>query len=90
GFLAELEEYFRVTTGQLASVMGRYYAMDRDQRWSRTRVAYEALVQGQGQRTGDWQGALAAAYATGTSDEFLRPIILMDAEGMPRGRVQEG
>ncbi|MEM9417034.1 MAG: 2,3-bisphosphoglycerate-independent phosphoglycerate mutase [Bacteroidota bacterium] len=89
-FLADLEAHLQTTTGQLASVMGRYYAMDRDQRWERTQVAYEALVHGQGERTQDWQEALEAAYAQGVTDEFLKPIVLTDQVGVPRACVQAG
>ncbi|MEL6358636.1 MAG: 2,3-bisphosphoglycerate-independent phosphoglycerate mutase [Bacteroidota bacterium] len=89
GFLADLEAHLQATTGQLASVMGRYYAMDRDQRWERIQVAYDALVHGYGTKTMDWQTAVAQAYAQGVTDEFLKPIILTDPAGTPKARIQE-
>lgn len=88
-FLAELETHLQATTGQLASVMGRYYAMDRDQRWERIQVAYDALVHDQGAKTTDWQKAVEQAYAQGVTDEFLQPIILTDPTGAPKARIQE-
>lgn len=89
-FLANLEECLQSTPGQLASIIGRYYAMDRDQRWERTKVAYDALVHGQGICTQNWDKAIEQSYAQGTTDEFLRPIVLTDQEGAPRACLQEG
>ena len=89
-FLSALEVHIQNTTGQLASVIGRYYAMDRDQRWERTQVAYDALVHGQGTYANDWRQALEQAYAQGTTDEFLQPILLTDHGGAPRACLQEG
>lgn len=89
-FLSSLEEQLQATTGQLASVIGRYYAMDRDQRWERTKVAYDALVHGQGTRAQAWRPAIERSYAQGTTDEFLRPIVLTDQGGAPRACLQEG
>lgn len=78
------------TTGQLASVMGRYYAMDRDQRWERTKVAYDTLVHGKGTHVQDWQGAIEQSYAQGITDEFLQPILLVNQEGVPKACLREG
>lgn len=89
-FLSTLEAHLPITTGQLASVIGRYYAMDRDQRWERTQVAYDALVHGQGTRTSAWRKALQQAYAQGITDEFLQPIVLTDHAGAPRACLQAG
>ncbi len=65
----------------LASLCGRYYAMDRDRRWERTRLAYEALVHGQGQLTDDPVGAIEASHAAGVTDEFVRPIVMSGDDG---------
>jgi 2,3-bisphosphoglycerate-independent phosphoglycerate mutase len=89
-FLSSLEKQLKTTTGQLASVMGRYYAMDRDQRWERTKVAYDALVHGQGTLTQAWHEAIAQSYAQGITDEFLQPILLTNQEGVPKACLQEG
>lgn len=88
-FLTALEAHLQATTGQLASVTGRYYAMDRDQRWERVQIAYDALVHGQGAKAADWQAAIEKAYAEGVTDEFLQPIVLTDEAGAPRARIQE-
>jgi 2,3-bisphosphoglycerate-independent phosphoglycerate mutase len=89
-FLSSLEEQLQTTTGQLASVIGRYYAMDRDQRWERTKVAYDALVRGQGTRVKSWRKAIEQSYARGITDEFLQPILIQSKEGTPKQTLQEG
>lgn len=89
-FLLSLEEQLQTTTGQLASVLGRYYAMDRDQRWERTKVAYDALVRGQGTRVKSWRKAIEQSYARGITDEFLQPILIQSQEGTPKASLQEG
>ena len=66
----------------LATVTGRYYAMDRDGRWDRTRLAYEAIVHGVGELAEDGQAAIAAAYARGENDEFIRPTVIGSYAGM--------
>jgi 2,3-bisphosphoglycerate-independent phosphoglycerate mutase len=89
-FLSRVEEQLQSTTGQLASVVGRYYAMDRDQRWERTKVAYDALVHGQGMRVQTWRKAIEQSYAQGITDEFLKPILIQTQEGTPKACLQEG
>jgi len=88
-FLSRVEAFLQNTTGQLASVMGRYYAMDRDQRWERTKVAYDALVRGEGIRTQAWGKAIAQSYTQGVTDEFIQPILLTDQFGNLKAYVQE-
>jgi len=89
-WLATLEQHLQATTGQLASIMGRYYAMDRDQRWERTQVAYKALVQGQGTPVQDWRDALQQAYKQGITDEFVPPMLLTHEAGKPRACLAPG
>lgn len=89
-FLLDLEAWLRHTTGQLASVIGRYYAMDRNLHWDRTKVAYDALVYGRGTQTTAWYKAIEQSYARGITDEFLRPIVLTDQAGVPVARVRPG
>ncbi|MDQ3070014.1 MAG: 2,3-bisphosphoglycerate-independent phosphoglycerate mutase [Acidobacteriota bacterium] len=89
-YLRELDEAMaRARTGRLASITGRYHAMDRDQRWERTAKAYDALTSGDGERTTDPAGAVDASYARGVTDEFLEPIIITDAERQPIGSIRE-
>jgi len=89
-FLSRLEEQLQTTTGQLASVIGRYYAMDRDQRWERTKVAYDALVHGQGTCVQAWHKAIEQSYAQGITDEFLQPILIQSQAGAPKACLQQG
>ncbi len=75
---------------ELATVTGRYYAMDRDNRWDRIKLAYDALVNGEGERTQDVLATMRKHYAADTTDEFLKPIVLTDAAGEPRARMSDG
>ncbi|MEO6231839.1 MAG: 2,3-bisphosphoglycerate-independent phosphoglycerate mutase [Ferruginibacter sp.] len=74
-FLTELQEHLNETTGTIASVTGRYYAMDRDKRWERVKLAYDALVNGIGETTDDVLRAVKKSYDDGVTDEFIKPII---------------
>lgn len=89
GFVEEVIKAGKDTGVQLASVTGRYYAMDRDKRWERVKLAYDAMVNGVGETSTDALGSIEASYAEGVTDEFLKPIILRK-EGMPLGTINEG
>jgi len=80
----------KIGTGRVATVSGRYYAMDRDKRWERTQLAYEAIVHGRGERGTDPLRAVSAAYERGVSDEFLPPTVITDEKGHPVGPVRDG
>ena len=69
--------------GQIASIIGRYYAMDRDKRWERTQRAYELLVHAKGERTRDPVAAVLRSYEKGITDEFIEPIVIVDSIGEP-------
>jgi 2,3-bisphosphoglycerate-independent phosphoglycerate mutase len=91
GFLSEL--LGRCAGGEgcrVATVMGRYWAMDRDQRWDRTEKAYRAIVGGQGEPVRDPVRAIADAYAAGETDEFVQPRVVVDESGEPLGRMEDG
>lgn len=93
GFLTELKEHFTHTTGQLASITGRYYAMDRDNRWERVKLAYDALVKGVGSSQcmiGNELEAIQQSYNEGVTDEFIKPIVVAQADGSPVATIQEG
>ncbi|GAA0528919.1 2,3-bisphosphoglycerate-independent phosphoglycerate mutase [Chitinophaga japonensis] len=90
GFLEDLIAHLGKTTGQLATITGRYYAMDRDKRWERVKLAYDALVHGTGTPTHDPLTAVKASYAEGVTDEFIKPIIITNAQQAPVGSIQEG
>ena len=75
GFLREVEEHCAASTGKIASVIGRYYAMDRDKRWERLKEAYNLLVYGEGRHADDMVKAVEESYAEGVTDEFIKPIV---------------
>ncbi len=81
GYLTDLQQHLDATVGVIASVTGRYYAMDRDKRWERVKLAYDALVNGIGEKTNDVLKALATSYENGVTDEFLKPLINGNASG---------
>ncbi len=90
GFIRELSEHLNVTGGKLASVTGRFYAMDRDKRWERVKVAYDGLTLGLGAHTRDALAAIGASYDAGVTDEFIKPIIVCDAAGTPLATIKDG
>ncbi|MCB1736282.1 MAG: 2,3-bisphosphoglycerate-independent phosphoglycerate mutase [Gammaproteobacteria bacterium] len=75
-YVHAIEPSLHEAGGLIASIIGRYYAMDRDHRWERTELAWRALVHGKGQNAATAEGAIRAAYAAGDTDEFIRPILL--------------
>ncbi len=84
GYVKELLEHMDRSTGKLASIIGRYYAMDRDQRLERVKLAYDTLVYGTGKRVDDPLQGIRASYDEGITDEFIKPIICEDA------KIEEG
>ena len=75
GYLSELQQHLSQSTGSIASVTGRYYAMDRDKRWERVKIAYDALVNGIGEQADDILAAVKKSYDNGVTDEFIKPIL---------------
>ncbi|MBP6022692.1 2,3-bisphosphoglycerate-independent phosphoglycerate mutase [Ferruginibacter sp.] len=75
GFLSDLQNHLEKSTGSIASVTGRYYAMDRDKRWERVKLAYDGMVKGIGLKTADILEAVKKSYEEGVTDEFIKPII---------------
>jgi 2,3-bisphosphoglycerate-independent phosphoglycerate mutase len=84
GYISELERWLR-RAGRVGTVAGRYYAMDRDRRWERTKLADDAIVHAQGLRAPTASAAVAEAYARGETDEFLRPTVIGDYDGVDDG-----
>jgi 2,3-bisphosphoglycerate-independent phosphoglycerate mutase len=76
--------------GRVASVVGRYYAMDRDKRWERTKLAYDLLVHGTGTPAPDPVSAIQRSYDEGVTDEFIKPAVIVDADGKPVATVGDG
>lgn len=79
-YLQDLQNHMKTTTGKLATMTGRYYAMDRDRRWERVKLAYDAMVNGIGVTSSDPISSLEASYAEGITDEFIKPIVCEDAK----------
>lgn len=90
GYVTELQEHLKNSVGTIASVVGRYYSMDRDKRWERVKLAYDALVKGVGERSKDIKAAIAKSYDNGVTDEFIRPIIQANGENKPVATIKEG
>ena len=88
GFIAQLEQHLVATTGKIATVIGRYYAMDRDKRWERVKIAYDALVNGIGEHSSDMVEAMQKSYDEGVTDEFVKPFVRIDENGQPIGMIQ--
>ncbi|WP_027379485.1 2,3-bisphosphoglycerate-independent phosphoglycerate mutase [Chryseobacterium daeguense] len=79
GFIEDLEKHMEKTVGKLATVVGRYYAMDRDKRWERVKIAYDAMVEGVGDQTTNALLAIQKSYDENITDEFMKPIIMIDS-----------
>ena len=88
GFIAALEEHMAKSTGKIASIIGRYYAMDRDKRWERVKMAYDQLVNGVGEKATDMAAAMQKSYDEDITDEFVKPIVNVDAEGNAIGTIK--
>jgi len=90
GFMTELIDNMKGTSAKVASVIGRYYAMDRDKRWERVKEAYDLMVSGVGAATTNVLDAIKASYDNGVTDEFIKPIVNVDAAGKAVGNISEG
>ncbi len=88
GFITELENHIEKTNTKLATVTGRYYAMDRDKRWERIKLAYDALVKGIGEKSTNATKTIQKSYDNDITDEFIKPIILTDTEGHPIANIK--
>ncbi|MHB1017292.1 MAG: 2,3-bisphosphoglycerate-independent phosphoglycerate mutase, partial [Coriobacteriia bacterium] len=90
GYVQRLEsELAAIGVGRVATVMGRYYAMDRDNRWERVERAWRALTLGEGVHAASATGAIEASYAAGVTDEFVEPVVVVE-DGQPIGSVSDG
>jgi 2,3-bisphosphoglycerate-independent phosphoglycerate mutase len=89
-YLEQLQDHLDRSCGQIATITGRYYAMDRDKRWERVKLAYDAMVHGTGTPVVDAISAVRASYEAGITDEFIKPVIVTTADGAPLARINEG
>ncbi len=90
GYIAGLQDHIAGTHCKIASIIGRYYAMDRDKRWDRVKMAYDLLVKGIGEHTADPVAAMQKSYDEGVTDEFVKPIVCVDGADKPVGVISEG
>ena len=88
-FINDIQEYMKSSTGELASVTGRYYAMDRDKRWERVKIAYDALVNGIGVKSSDAKESIQKSYLNNVTDEFIKPLIMVDSKGDPKATIKD-
>jgi 2,3-bisphosphoglycerate-independent phosphoglycerate mutase len=90
GYMQDLEAFMaEIGVGRVATVIGRYYAMDRDKRWERTKLAYDAMVAGVGRGAESAQAAIISSYDEGVTDEFIKPAVMLDGQ-RPRATIREG
>lgn len=90
GFIQTLESKLSTLSAELVSVIGRYYAMDRDTRWERVKLAYDLLVHAEGKKSKDLVNSIQASYDSGVTDEFVKPIVKVDANGTAKAKIEEG
>jgi 2,3-bisphosphoglycerate-independent phosphoglycerate mutase len=90
GFISDLQDKLSETGARLATVCGRYYAMDRDKRWERVKLAYDALVHGKGELSIDPLKSIENSYEEGVTDEFIKPIVLTDGNDEAIAKIEDG
>ena len=88
-FIDDIQKHMKSTTGELASVTGRYYAMDRDNRWERVKLAYDALVNGIGEHSTNATANIQKSYDNKITDEFIKPIIMVDENNKPKASIKK-
>ncbi|RBW55247.1 2,3-bisphosphoglycerate-independent phosphoglycerate mutase [Tenacibaculum sp. E3R01] len=88
-FINDIQEHMKQTTGELASITGRYYAMDRDNRWERIQLAYNALIHGDGIKSSNAEKSILTSYENGVTDEFIKPIIMVDENNSPKTSIKD-
>ena len=88
-FIKDIEEHMRNTTGELATITGRYYSMDRDNRWERVKLTYDALVEGIGKKSVNALESINESYQENITDEFIKPIIMVDENDKPKASIKK-
>ena len=88
-FIDDIQKHMKSTTGELASVTGRYYAMDRDNRWERVKLAYDALVNGIGEHSTNATESIQKSYDNKITDEFIKPIIMVDENDKAKASIKK-
>ena len=90
GFILDIENHLKKTNGKLATVIGRYYAMDRDKRWERVKLAYDAVVNGFGEKSSYATTSVQKSYDNNVTDEFINPIVMVDDNDEPVAKIKDG
>ena len=90
GFITELEEFIVNKPTKIATITGRYYAMDRDKRWDRVKLAYDALVKGIGEASKNALKSIQRSYDNNVTDEFIKPIVMVNKNNQPLAKISEG
>jgi len=90
GFIKQLESHLKTSIGKIATITGRYYAMDRDKRWERVKLAYDALVHNEGALAKNASSAIEECYKNNLTDEFIKPIIITGEDNKPLAKIEEG
>ena len=90
GYVKSLEKHLRKSNGKIATLIGRYYTMDRDKRWERIKAGYDLMVNGKGEMTGNLLKAMQESYDRGVTDEFIKPIVVTDDHHQPLATIKEG
>lgn len=90
GYIKDLEGHLTKTGAKIASVIGRYYSMDRDNRWERVKLAYDLMVKGEGKHATDVEKAILESYNENVTDEFIKPVVVVDADDKPLATIAEG
>ncbi|AEW03085.1 phosphoglycerate mutase (2,3-diphosphoglycerate-independent) [Niastella koreensis] len=90
GFVTDLQRHLNENVGKIATIDGRYYAMDRDKRWERVKLAYDAMVNGIGEKATDPLAAIEQSYAANVTDEFIKPTVILGADQKPLATIKDG
>lgn len=90
GYMKEVVEHFDGSNVKIASLIGRYYGMDRDKRWERIKESYDLMVSGKGTPSTDVIKSIEDSYADGVTDEFIKPVVIVNEAGNPQGKIEEG
>lgn len=90
GYITDLQNHLKSNTAKIATITGRYYAMDRDKRWERVKLAYDALVHGIGTKENNAIKAIENTYNANVTDEFIQPIILLNEQQQPLAQIESG
>ncbi|HNW90027.1 MAG TPA: 2,3-bisphosphoglycerate-independent phosphoglycerate mutase [Bacteroidales bacterium] len=89
GYLKELQDHLAASAGKIATLIGRYYTMDRDKRWERIKTGYDMMVHGTGKKSKDVLQATQESYDEGVTDEFIKPVVFTDDNGKPLTTIQQ-